>query len=47
MVDLKGGERLERECVCLFNRELVSQPDPILRSWNVGGFCLLSSGFAL
>lgn len=32
MVDLEGRERLERECVCLFNRELVSQPDPILRT---------------
>lgn len=32
VVDMMGEERLERDCVCLFNRELVSQPDPILRT---------------
>lgn len=37
-----GGERMERWSVCLFNRELVSQPDPILRTWAgmwVGSVC--------
>lgn len=31
-------ERQPRECACLFYAELFTQPDPILRSWNVGGF---------
>lgn len=45
-MDLKGVDRLEGECVCLFNSEFVTQPEPILRTWNVGGFCFLSSCFS-